>query len=89
MNNRGFQTIFYIFIGLLIVGFIFKVLPYLLLGGVVAYLSYKGYKFIENKFRNKDQKKFEEYTYNNSPEQVENIDDEDISQAIDVDYKDL
>ncbi|MBE6049975.1 MAG: hypothetical protein E7214_04740 [Clostridium sp.] len=89
MNNRGLQTVVYILIGLLVVGFIFRILPYLLLGGIVAYGAYKCYKFIESKFGNKNQKKFQGYTYNNSPEQVENTDDEDISQAIDVDYKDL
>lgn len=89
MDNRGLKTIIYIVIGVLVVGFIFRVLPYLVLGGVVAYGAYKGYKFIANKFGNKNNTKFNENTYTNVSGDVNISDDEDISQAIDVDYKDV
>lgn len=90
--NGELKRYIYILCGIFIVFFavsaFFKVLPYLLVAGVIGYVITKVVQFIKSKSKNNHSNKFEdskvdEYDYNISSEDYTN------GEVIDVEYEDV
>lgn len=88
MNNRTLKTIIYILVAFLIIGVILKILPYVILGGIVAYIAFKFYGFIKGK-ANKEEPKTNSYSETSSYTGSYKKEDIDTSEAIDVDFKEV
>jgi len=71
-----------------VISIVFKVLPWLLLGGFIAYIIIKIVRFIKGKSPQKDPSKFDdskdnEYSYNVPGDEYTN------GEVIDVEYEDI
>lgn len=93
MNSKNLRTIIFIIVGVLILGLFLKILPYIILGSIAAYLVVKAYNYIKLKLNKKTKRKeSSSFTYDSSRESIENHSydtDFDTSSAIDVDYKEV
>lgn len=88
MNKMYLKNIMYILIGVVAVVVFFKILPFLILGGFIAYAVLKIVRYFKDKT---DGVRFENnlgYNASNS-RKVDVEDDIDPRKAIDVDYKDV
>lgn len=83
MNKSKWNTIIYILVAIVItIGFL-KLVPYLVIFGIVIWGTFKIYKFF-NKTTNRDND-----TKNSNHDYKVEDDIEDVSEVIDVDYKDV
>ena len=92
MNSKNLRTIIFIIVGVLILGLFLKILPYIILGFIAAYLVAKAYNYIKLKLNKTKRKESSSFTYDSSRENIENHSydtDFDTSSAIDVDYKEV
>ena len=93
MNKNSWNTIFYILIMVVIVGVFLRLLPYLLICGVIIWGIVKIYGFFNrkpNKYNNTEGSTYNyEYKAEENKEDVAEDNTEDINEAIDVDYKDV
>ena len=92
MNSKNLRTIIFIIVGVLILGLFLKILPYIILGSIAAYLVAKAYNYIKLKLNKTKRKESSSFTYDSSGENIENHSydtDFDTSSAIDVDYKEV
>ncbi len=92
MNSKNLRTIIFIIVGVLILGLFLKILPYIILGSIAAYLVAKAYNYIKLKLNKTKRKESSSFTYDSSRENIENHSydtDFDTSSAIDVDYKEV
>jgi len=85
MNKNNWKTILYIVITIAILGVVLRLLPYLLISGLVIWGIVKMYT-IFNKKPNRDNNS-KASTYNDKYKVEENI--EEVNEIIDVDYKDV
>jgi len=89
MENKNIRNVVFIIIGVLLLAVFLKILPYIILGGISVYIVVKLYKYIKFKIQNR--KKFSSFDFSRQ-ENIENsnVDSNfDISNAIEVDYKDV
>lgn len=87
MNKNSFNIIIYIVLVVVIVGVFLRLLPYLLIFGGVIWGIVKIYKFFNRKpYSANDTKASSHYKVE---ENIVDIDEMDISEVIDVDYKDV
>ncbi|MDS0526171.1 hypothetical protein NNC19_10805 [Clostridium sp. SHJSY1] len=87
MNKIYLKTIMYILIAILAVVVFFRILPYLVVAGLVAYVVLKIVRYFKDK---PDRARFQNNSggiFNGNKVNIE--DDIDPKQAIDVDYKDV
>lgn len=93
MNKNNWTIIFYILIMIVIGGIFLRLLPYLLICGVVIWGIVKIYGFFNrksNKYNNTEGSTNNyEYKAEENKEDVSEDNTEDINKAIDVDYKDV
>ena len=76
---------------IVIVGVVLRLLPYLLICGVVIWGIVKIYRFFNRKSNKNNDTEGSTYNYNEeeNKEDVAEDNTEDINEAIDVDYKDV
>jgi hypothetical protein len=85
MKKNNWNIILYILVLVVIVGVFLKLLPYLLICGVVIWATVKIYQFFN---RTSGKSSNAESSDNNYAYKVEDTTD-DVSEIIDVDYKDV
>jgi len=87
MNKNSLNMIIYLVLVVVIVGVFLRLLPYLLIFGVIIWGIVKIYKFFNIKpYSANDTKKSNHYKVE---ENTVDVDEMDKSEVIDVDYKDV